>query len=253
LSSGIARKIGKGIRDPALVSRYVRRGKPGVTTLYQERFARALGADGQISKYLREPLRDKEFVAHLSEPEVKKGLKYGPGTIPLAFAEVLYALCREKRPTIVVETGVGSGFSSAFILLALDKNGAGALHSVDFPNATYRGDHREVEDTLFGNTAPGWFVPQRLRERWTLHIGKTQEILEPLLDELGRVDLFLRDSEHVYSTMMFEFQAVWKRMSPGSLLLSDNANVNTAFDDFCREAHVNRTAHFIEVAATAKD
>jgi hypothetical protein len=253
LNPGIRRRIRKGIRDPAAISRFLRGGRSGVVSLYQERFAKALGMGDEFSEYLQEPSQDEDFAAHLRDPAVRKALLYGPGTIPLPFAEVLYALCRYARPAIVVETGVGSGFSSAFILLALKRNGTGLLHSVDFPNAVYRADHREVEDTLPSKEVPGWFVPEALRQPWTLHIGRTREVLEPLLADLDRVDLFLRDSEHVYSTMMFEFQAAWRRMPSGALLLSDNSNVNTAFVDFCRKVHAARTARFLEVSAAVKD
>jgi len=235
------------------IPRFIKGGRAGVLALYQERYAKALGIDGSFPEYLHELSNDEDFAAHLKDPAVEAGLRRGPGPIPLSFAEALYALCRCTKPAVVVETGVGSGFSSAFILLALRKNGVGSLNSVDFPNASYRADHREVEDTLGRNQTPGWFVPAALRERWTLHLGTTQEVLEPLLSKLGNVDLFLRDSEHVYSTMMFEFRAAWRRMSKGSLLLSDNVNVNTAWDDFCREVHPIRMARFFDVGAAVKD
>jgi predicted O-methyltransferase YrrM len=45
----------------------------------------------------------------------------------------LYALLRELRPDVAVETGVCNGVSTAFLLLALDRNAHGALHSIDLP------------------------------------------------------------------------------------------------------------------------
>src|SRR5439155_326535 len=45
----------------------------------------------------------------------------------------LYAIVRELRPRVAVETGVCNGVSTAFLLLALEANGFGELHSIDLP------------------------------------------------------------------------------------------------------------------------
>ncbi len=45
----------------------------------------------------------------------------------------LYALIRLLRPAHVVEVGVSSGVSSAYLLKAMDRLGRGTLHSVDLP------------------------------------------------------------------------------------------------------------------------
>jgi len=50
-----------------------------------------------------------------------------------SLARLYYLVCRALRPEVVVETGVGYGVSSAFILKALEQNGGGILHSVDLP------------------------------------------------------------------------------------------------------------------------
>jgi predicted O-methyltransferase YrrM len=52
----------------------------------------------------------------------------------------LYALCRYLRPKVIVETGVGLGTSSLFILQALEDNGEGTLYSIDKPYAEYQSD-----------------------------------------------------------------------------------------------------------------
>src|SRR5436190_22702964 len=43
----------------------------------------------------------------------------------------LFAVLRKLRPAVAVETGVCNGVSTAFLLLALDANGTGELHSLD--------------------------------------------------------------------------------------------------------------------------
>ena len=49
------------------------------------------------------------------------------------------------------------------------------------------------------------------------------------------VDAFFHDSEHTYRCMMLEFRAVWDKLSPGAVLLSDNVNSNEVFIDFAEE------------------
>src|ERR1700759_5282966 len=48
-------------------------------------------------------------------------------------ANFSHAWCRKHRPNLVMETGVGHGVTSAFILQALAVNQSGELWSVDLP------------------------------------------------------------------------------------------------------------------------
>jgi len=48
----------------------------------------------------------------------------------------LYGLVREFNPSILVETGVCNGVSSAVILAAIHKNNKGLLYSIDLPEYT---------------------------------------------------------------------------------------------------------------------
>jgi len=154
----------------------------------------------------------------------QKGIPLG-GMTTSGRGPILYVICRVLRPRIVLETGVASGVSSTYILHALDRNKLGMLYSVDFPTST---------DAL----PSGWLVPDRLRNRWQLTLGKSSEKLPALLDEIPKVDVFLHDSDHSYKNMMFEFRTVWPHIPEGGLLLSDDTHMNRSFFDFARE--VNR-------------
>ena len=48
-----------------------------------------------------------------------------------------YAAIRSLRPEVVVETGVANGVSTAYLLLALDQNGKGILHSIEIGDPAY--------------------------------------------------------------------------------------------------------------------
>ncbi len=136
----------------------------------------------------------------------------------LLHGHVLYCLCRLLEPQTVVETGVSSGVSSSVILRALEDNQKGELISIELP---------EVRE-------PGWLIPAELRRRWRLMLGRSQDVLPSILEELGTIDLFLHDSEHTYENMMFEYDAAWKFLRVGGILVSDDIGWNSAFLDFAR-------------------
>lgn len=150
----------------------------------------------------------------------------------------LYGLVRELKPKTLIETGVCNGVSTAVILAALERNDGGALYSIDLPEYT---DTDYEEGTFWegkkgavipkGNP-PGWLIPDKYRERWHLILGRSQEKLPELLDELGEIDFFIHDSEHSYECMTFEYQQAWKYLKPGGLLVSDDISWNASFDDF---------------------
>lgn len=49
----------------------------------------------------------------------------------------LYALVRETKPIVVVETGVASRVISYAILQAMEDNGKGFLYSIDLPKTSF--------------------------------------------------------------------------------------------------------------------
>jgi len=139
----------------------------------------------------------------------------------------LYSLVRLIRPRVVVETGVASGASSAHILRALEDNGEGKLYSIDVP----------PEDLPAGKTS-GWIVPDSLRNRWSLQIGDSKELLHPLLKELGQIDCFLHDSLHTYEHMLWEFRTVGPHLHPGGLFLAHDVGRHEAFREFMKEMRI---------------
>src|SRR5437588_1399250 len=59
-----------------------------------------------------------------------------------ALARLCYALCRLRKPEVVVETGVGYGVTSAFLLQALAVNNQGQLWSIDLPPLAHGADEQ---------------------------------------------------------------------------------------------------------------
>jgi predicted O-methyltransferase YrrM len=143
--------------------------------------------------------------------------------------KLLYLAVRALRPELVVETGPFNGTASAFLLQALEDNGAGRLLSFDLAEAADALDVR-----LPVGREPGWLVPDRLRHRYELVFGDTRTTLRPRLAAEPPVDLFLHDSLHTMRQMLFEYRVAWRRLRAGGLLLSDDVSWNRAFWAFTK-------------------
>lgn len=193
---------------------------------YKQRIARLLGVRVTQVRRIYGEIDNSDFMRDIIVGAgLKKGFFNFSMTCPLR-APTLYVLCRLLEPEIIVETGVADGFSSFFILNALQANKKGHLYSIDLPNQP----GQELKD----GKITGWFVPESLKNRWTLIIGSSKERLPLLLSELKEVNIFYHDSDHSYENMMFEFKEAWPYLKESGILVSDDITDNQAFDDFSR-------------------
>ena len=167
---------------------------------------------------------------------------------------IYYALVRLVRPKVIVETGVSSGFSSRFLLLALERNGSGELHSIDLPNQDVELDSSGArqKDLLPAGKELAWLVPHHLRGRWQFHLGDAKELLPALLQSLGSIDIFIHDSLHTYEHMLFEFRCAWPYIMHDGYLPCDDTDWNPAFVEFAREVHVPPVMFNFRVGAIKK-
>jgi predicted O-methyltransferase YrrM len=178
----------------------------------------------EVKEYITEFRLNQEFQNSIEEKRGVFGKRRQPlydFSIGTALGLVLYVISRRQKPDIVVETGVASGVSSSYILCALEQNKRGRLYSIDLP--------------WWQGNQSGWLIPEYLRHRWHLIIGRSSEELAPLLRQVAEIDIFLHDSDHSYQNMLWEFQAAWRYLKAGGLLLAHNIDTNEAFSDFCRD------------------
>ena len=188
-------------------------------------------------KQIRELLKEfDEKIAWFKQNvhgQTVRGNRYGLGAMTEAAGLPLYKLVRKYQLEILVETGVCNGGSTAFILQAIKDNGHGMLYSIDYPEIEGK-DDLEIWQGKKGAVVPkdkkvGWLVPERLKDNWKLIIGKSQDKLPELLEELGEIDFFLHDSEHSYECQKFEYETAWKYLKDWGILMSDDINCSSAF------------------------
>ena len=166
---------------------------------------------------------ERRLLGHLERMHRLGGRRsYGEIDAPLE----LYALVRLLKPRHVVEVGVSSGVSSAYLLQALERVGSGTLHSVDLPKLEPRrgpGEKPSLHSwTLPAGRSSGWAVPFPLRARWDLRLGDKRRVVPLLAQENFPIGLFVYDVPHVEAEAGREFAAVDRRFRAGSVAIADH-------------------------------
>lgn len=166
---------------------------------------------GQARAWLRELADDGKLIGHLRERLASNPLRRICATEPhWARRAGWYALVRAAQPDLVVETGTHLGLGTSIIAAALLRNGHGRVLTVDVdPEAGY----------LIG-------------EPWSAVVDRRTGSSTDVLASLRDVDIFLHDSLHTYEYEAAELSAVAANLSPGALVLSDNAHDSAALSDF---------------------
>jgi predicted O-methyltransferase YrrM len=184
-----------------------------------------------LSELLGDSLEDclREDALYEIEQQVRQGIGAMPPDAPFAsfhngdfkLGRLCYALTRIRRPTAIVETGVCYGVTSSFMLKALEVNGKGRLHSIDLPPLGANAD-----DFV------GQLVPESLRGNWRLHRGSSRRLMPQILRSEGQIDFFLHDSLHTHRNMRYELELVRSHLSTDAVVVADDVEGNSAFQDW---------------------
>jgi hypothetical protein len=156
-----------------------------------------------------------------------RGIRVGPESYihwndgDPALVRAIWCLVRHLGPHEVVETGVGHGVTSRFILEALERNAAGRLWSIDLP--PWKPIWQDHVGIAIGN---GY------ADRWSLIKGSSRRQLTPLLSRLGIIDLFVHDSLHSERNLRFELDRAWAALRPGGAIVVDDVDANWGFRSF---------------------
>jgi len=225
-SAGFSRRLAFALHNPLYTAKALAREILGTDA---QLLAAVSGSDKrEIKAYLNEPLSDRAFYNHLRQSE-SVFRKTDVMSADLYATKVLlqYALVRAAKPETILETGVANGVSTSYILLALNSNGRGTLHSIEVGDTRFLPEGRQI----------GWIVPESLRGRWKLHVGDSRTLLCSVARELAPLDIFIHDSLHTDDHMMFEFENAFPYLRPGGILLADDALWNSAFSKFAAQVH----------------
>jgi len=144
----------------------------------------------------------------------------GGGAYPL-----LYFIVRLCKPSVVVETGVASGFSTYAILDALDKNKKGHLYSSDFPYFRLPNPIQFI----------GIVVPEYLKERWSLFVKGDNINLNEIKKEISQIDVFHYDSDKSYSGRGTALDTISKNVTDKTWIIIDDIQDNGFFHDLVTE------------------
>ena len=204
-------------------------------------------AKSEIIGYVQELRNDRAFLDTFEQKRMEIEKIDATSTTSIIDIETLYCALRALKPQTVVETGVYFGGTSAFLLRALERNGAGHLSSIDYllPNVQPFGYPQ----------GQGYLVPESLRQHWTLINGDSRVELPRLLAQLGTIDFFLHDSLHTYEHMTWEYHTAWAALRRGGVLSTHDISLTHAFKDFSRkrQAEVSATGIVCDVGLARKN
>jgi len=217
--------LGTSSLRPAIVSpaarKAIRQRMLFLRSASLEKIRRLTGvSEGDLQRYRRE-LRESEL------PDVL--LRRGAGlafTRELPQGALLYLLVRASQPDRVVETGVRPGYTTTWILAALEAAGRGELVSLGPGPAAGRA--LGVQHVTVGQ-----FVPPSIRSRWTLALGNSEARLREILASTRQVDLFLYDNGPDPARARFELRSAWDALSPRGVLLAHRVDASPAWAEFC--------------------
>ncbi len=174
---------------------------------------------GAARRAIREAANAKALYRHLERAHEEEGRE---GYVEIDAPLELHALVRLRHPVHVLEVGVSSGVSSAYLLDAMNRNDEGTLHSIDLPSHPRGGKRPRVSWSLPPGRSSGWAVPLPLRKRWDLRLGDKRDVLPILGNELRRIDLVVYDVPHRDVGTRKELRALDPRLPIGSIVIVDH-------------------------------
>jgi hypothetical protein len=211
----------------------------GDTTENIKKYYKDIANNSELEKYLQNQFDEYNSYINSKDFKISKFFKENPAGRLNRPSQghagfFLYILVRSLKPEFFLETGVSAGESSTYILQAMHDNNFGKLFSIDFPSAIVE---KGLTTIMPEGKTSGWAIPENLKDRWELSLGKSEELLPKILERQKEIDVFMHDSLHTYDHMMFEYTTSWDFIKKNGLLLSDdivvmNGKGHSPFVDF---------------------
>jgi len=131
-----------------------------------------------------------------------------------------YAIAREVKPRLIVETGVDKGLGSCVLARAIMRN------AMEGRTGKYIG-------TDINSNAGSFFVNSDLSRFGEIRYGDSIESLKRLDSE---IDLFINDSDHSPAYEANEYLAVEELLHQDSIILGDNSHVTSELYNFAMKS-----------------
>ena len=262
----------------ATPGRIFNRDKPCTNPAFVELLKQASGdevADSAWDRILAEALVDASSVPgaaqvferqayvedYLSELARKYRARYGAGWVELDDALFLYWLVRQTKPRRIVQCGAFNGRSSAFMMLALAKNGPdGTLTIIDQP-------------PIFDPEDPEWTVEGKsLRRRRAggkdERLDGSRSVPRPAADlerrgqaaccrkwstiSMGWISFYYA-SDHTYQHMMSAFEEAKRKLRQGGLIVAVDVAWNASLWDFAEGTTLRPTPSKVRSASGSSE
>jgi len=172
--------------------------------------------ENHIDQFIKLKSKEKSFTK-----ENPYRVNFGLNT---PFCRMLFSFCFFTNVDVVIETGVANGFSSSYILLALDLLKKGELYSFD-----------DLILPWHSKEKVGMAIPNNLKHRMNLIFSNAVEELPTLLIKIKEIDIFYHDSLNRYENMKKELEVVWPSIKKGGFVICNDVSQHDAFLDFADE------------------
>ena len=193
-----------------------------------------------IRNYLEDLEKDNNFITQINQ-KIKSNQIFQKRVFNSiyefsVYRNFIYSLIRNQKPSVVLETGVLHGLTSAWILKALKDNKKGKLISIDLPRRDW--------EKFFGKKpfGPGGQAEFELQDE-ELNLGPSSKFLEDILKKNKEINLFIHDSDHSYEVMKYECDLVQKYLDNIDIVIDDHY-CNEYYKEFSEK--FNRDYHFID-------
>ena len=142
-----------------------------------------------------------------------------------AYIDLLHIITLITDTKYVIETGVGYGWSSLAILLALSKkNNAKGLVSIDMPYPSSK-----------NNKYVGIVIPNFLKDKWKLiRLPDKPGIKVTIENSSDKFDLAHYDSDKSVWGREYGYELLWNGLRKGGILISDDIENNLSFSRFIK-------------------
>lgn len=158
--------------------------------------------EARLSEYTAKEADERTIRVHTMENLARQKAP------PRIWGLLLFRLVRELRPATCLELGTGLGISAAYQAAAFRLNGRGRLVTVEAAESRVALAERNLVALGLGDV--------------DIRLGRFDEVLAGILEELGPVDLALVDGHHAERPTLQYFERITGHLSPTAVLIFDD-------------------------------